>query len=37
SENDEESDDEETKEDENFDPIPRTPKDSEDDGNDEED
>nr|GEZ07044.1 hypothetical protein [Tanacetum cinerariifolium] len=37
SENDEESDDEETREEESFDPIPRTPKDSEDDGNDEED
>nr|GEY60769.1 hypothetical protein [Tanacetum cinerariifolium] len=30
-----ESDDEETREEESFDPIPRTPKDSEDDGNDE--
>nr|GEX83954.1 retrovirus-related Pol polyprotein from transposon TNT 1-94 [Tanacetum cinerariifolium] len=37
SKNDEESDDEETKEEESFDPIPRTPKDSEDDGNGEED
>nr|GEY87717.1 hypothetical protein [Tanacetum cinerariifolium] len=37
SKNDEESDDEETKEKESFDSIPRTPKDSEDDGNDEED
>nr|GEW96987.1 hypothetical protein [Tanacetum cinerariifolium] len=35
SENDEESDDEETREEESFDPIPRTPKESEDDGNDE--
>nr|GFA10324.1 hypothetical protein [Tanacetum cinerariifolium] len=31
------SDDEETKEEESLDPIPRTPKDIEDDGNDEED
>nr|GEZ14951.1 hypothetical protein [Tanacetum cinerariifolium] len=31
------SDDEETKEEESFDPIPRTPEDSEDDGNGEED
>nr|GEV41786.1 hypothetical protein [Tanacetum cinerariifolium] len=37
SKSDEESDDEETREEESFDPIPRTPKDSEDDGNDEED
>nr|GEW92770.1 retrovirus-related Pol polyprotein from transposon TNT 1-94 [Tanacetum cinerariifolium] len=37
SESDEESDDEETMEEESFDPIPRTPKDSEDDGNDEDD
>nr|GEW27763.1 hypothetical protein [Tanacetum cinerariifolium] len=33
----EESDDEETKEEKSFDPIPRTPEDSEDDGNGEED
>nr|GEV68753.1 hypothetical protein [Tanacetum cinerariifolium] len=37
SESDEESYDEETKEEESFDPIPRTPEDSEDDGNNEED
>nr|GEW35857.1 hypothetical protein [Tanacetum cinerariifolium] len=37
SKNDEESDVEETREDESFDPIPRTPEDSEDDGNIEED
>nr|GEZ88593.1 hypothetical protein [Tanacetum cinerariifolium] len=35
SESDEESDDEETKEKESFNPIPRTPEDSEDDGNNE--
>nr|GEU50469.1 hypothetical protein [Tanacetum cinerariifolium] len=34
---DEESDDEETREDESFDPIPRTTEDSEDDGNGKED
>nr|GFA16507.1 hypothetical protein [Tanacetum cinerariifolium] len=37
SENYEESDDEETREEESFDPIPKTPEDNEDDGNDEED
>nr|GFC21220.1 hypothetical protein [Tanacetum cinerariifolium] len=37
SESDEESDGDETREDECFDPIPRTPEDSEDDGNHEED
>nr|GEW00952.1 hypothetical protein [Tanacetum cinerariifolium] len=37
SKNDEESDDEETREEESFDLIPRTPKDSENDGNGEED
>nr|GFB01541.1 hypothetical protein [Tanacetum cinerariifolium]GFB05425.1 hypothetical protein [Tanacetum cinerariifolium] len=36
-ENDEESDDEETRKEESFDPIPRTPKDSEDDGKDKQD
>nr|GEZ27154.1 hypothetical protein [Tanacetum cinerariifolium] len=36
SENDDESDNKETREDESFDPIPRTPEDSKDDGNDEE-
>nr|GFA44426.1 hypothetical protein [Tanacetum cinerariifolium] len=37
SENDKESDNEETREVESFDPIPRTPEDNEDDGNGEED
>nr|GEY17280.1 hypothetical protein [Tanacetum cinerariifolium] len=37
SESDEESDSDETREEESFDPIPRTPKDSEDDGNGKED
>nr|GEV54789.1 hypothetical protein [Tanacetum cinerariifolium] len=37
SESNEESDDEETREEESFDPIPRTPEDSEDDGNGKED
>nr|GEW50993.1 hypothetical protein [Tanacetum cinerariifolium] len=37
SESDEESDDEEIREEESFDPIPRTPEDSEDNGNGEED
>nr|GEY77971.1 hypothetical protein [Tanacetum cinerariifolium] len=37
SESDEESDSDETREEEIFDPIPRTPEDSEDDGNGEED
>nr|GEZ58933.1 hypothetical protein [Tanacetum cinerariifolium] len=37
SESDEESDSDETREEESFDPIPRTPEDSEDDGNGEED
>nr|GEU56354.1 hypothetical protein [Tanacetum cinerariifolium] len=36
-ESDEESDGDETREEESFDPIPRTPEDSEDDGNGEED
>nr|GFD34260.1 hypothetical protein [Tanacetum cinerariifolium] len=36
SESDEKSDDEETRKVESFDPIPRTPEDSEDDGNGEE-
>nr|GEY85204.1 hypothetical protein [Tanacetum cinerariifolium] len=37
SENDEEDDDKETRDEKSFDPIPITPKSSEDDGNDEED
>nr|GEY12600.1 hypothetical protein [Tanacetum cinerariifolium] len=37
SKSDEESDNDETREEESFDPLPRTPKDSEDDGNGEED
>nr|GFA45841.1 hypothetical protein [Tanacetum cinerariifolium] len=37
SKSDEEDDDEETRDEESFDPIPRTPKGSEDDGNDDED
>nr|GFC06734.1 hypothetical protein [Tanacetum cinerariifolium] len=37
SENDEETDNEETREEESFDPIPRTPEDSKDDGNGEDD